>query len=245
MIRTIIIVTFIFLFLICTLPVLLIFKLLYKHYPMQIDRISLVMVQWALKIVVYLAGTEVIVLGEENIPSDKAVLYVGNHTSFFDIFVAYTKVPALTGFVAKKSLKKFPILNLWMNRVHCLFLDRDNVKEGLKTILAAIEKVKSGVSIFIFPEGTRNKVPGSFLEFKGGSFKIAEKSGCPIIPVTMVNMSAIFEEHLPRVKKTRVVIEYGAPIDMNTLDKEEKRHINTYVQNVIMETYQKNKEMYY
>ncbi len=245
MLRTIIIVTFIFLFLICTLPVLLIFKLLYKRCPTQIDRISLAMVQWALKIVVFFAGTELIVLGEENIPQNQPVLYVGNHTSFFDIIITYTRVPALTGFVAKKSLKKFPILNLWMNRVHCLFLDRDNVKEGLKTILAAIEKVKSGVSIFIFPEGTRNKVPGSFLEFKGGSFKIAEKSGCPIIPVTMVNMSAIFEDHLPRVKKTRVVIEYGAPLDMNTLDKEEKRHINTYVQNVIMETYQKNKEMYY
>lgn len=245
MLRTIIIVTFIFLFLICTLPVLLIFKLLYKRYPTQIDRISLAMVQWALKIVVFFAGTELIVLGEENIPQNQPVLYVGNHTSFFDIIITYTRVPALTGFVAKKSLKKFPILNLWMNRVHCLFLDRDNVKEGLKTILAAIEKVKSGVSIFIFPEGTRNKVPGTFLEFKGGSFKIAEKSGCPIIPVTMVNMSAIFEDHLPRVKKTRVVIEYGAPIDMNALDKEEKRHINTYVQNVIMETYQKNKEMYY
>ncbi len=245
MLRTIIIITFIFLFLVCTLPVLLVFKLLYKRYTVQIDRISLAMVQWALKVVVFFAGTELIVLGEENIPKDKAVMYVGNHTSFFDIIITYTRVPALTGFVSKKSMEKFPILNFWMNRVHCLFLDRDNVKEGLKTILAAIEKVKSGISIFIFPEGTRNKVPGTFMEFKGGSFKIAEKSGCPIIPVTMVNMSDIFEDHLPRVKKTRVVIEYGAPIDMNTLDKEEKKHINTYVQNVIMETYQRNKKAYF
>ena len=245
MLRTIIIITFIFLFLVCSLPVLLIFKLLYKRYPTQIDRISLAMVQWALKIVVFFAGTELIVLGEENIPRNQPVLYVGNHTSFFDIIITYTRVPALTGFVSKKSMEKFPILNFWMNRVHCLFLDRDNVKEGLKTILAAIEKVKSGISIFIFPEGTRNKVPGTFLEFKGGSFKIAEKSGCPIIPVTMVNMSAIFEDHLPRVKKTRVVIEYGAPIDMNSLDKEEKKHINTYVQSLIMETYLRNKEAYF
>lgn len=245
MIRTIAIITFIFLFLVCSLPILLIFKLLYPKYPTQIDRMSLAIVQWALKICVSLAGTELIILGEENIPKDKAVMYVGNHTSFFDIIIPYTRVPALTGFVSKKSMKKFPILNFWMNRVHCLFLDRENVKEGLKTILAAIEKIKAGISIFIFPEGTRNKVPGTFLEFKGGSFKIAEKSSCPIIPVTMVNMSAIFEDHLPRVKKTRVVIEYGAPIYTNDLDKEEKKHINTYVQNVIMETYQRNKEMYF
>ncbi len=245
MIRTIAIITFIFLFLVCSLPVLLIFKLLYSKYPDRIDRMSLAIVQWALHICVILAGTELIILGKENIPKDKSVLYVGNHTSFFDIIINYTIVPTLTGFVSKKSMKKFPILNFWMNRVHCLFLDRENVKEGLKTILAAIEQVKSGISIFIFPEGTRNKVPGTFLEFKGGSFKIAEKSGCPIIPVTAVNMSDIFEDHLPRVKKTRVVIEYGAPIDMNALDKEEKKHINTYVQNVIMETYQRNKEAYF
>jgi 1-acyl-sn-glycerol-3-phosphate acyltransferase len=83
------------------------------------------------------------------------------------------------------------------------------------------------------------------MEFKGGSFKIAEKSGCPIIPVTMVNMSDIFEDHLPYVKKTRVVIEFGTPIEMSTLDRDEKKHINTYVQNVIAETYKKNKEIYF
>ena len=129
--------------------------------------------------------------------------------------------------------------------MHCLFLDRSNVKEGLKTILSAIDKVKSGISIFIFPEGTRNKTPETLMEFKGGSFKIAEKSGCPIIPVTMVNMSDIFEDHLPRVKKTRVVIEFGAPIDMSALDREDKKHIGAYVQNVIAETYKKNKELYF
>jgi len=245
MIRTIFIVSFIFLFLVCSLPVLLVFKLLYPKYPAQIDRMSLALVQWGLKICVVMAGTELIVLGEDRIPKDQAVMYAGNHTSFFDIIIPYTRVPALTGFVSKKSMMKFPILNLWMKRVHCLFLDRDNIKEGLKTILAAIEKIKAGISIFIFPEGTRNKVPGTFLEFKGGSFKIAEKSGCPIIPVSIVNMSAIFEDHIPRVKKTRVVIEYGEPIYVKDLEKEDQKHVNTYVQNVIMETYQRNKEKYF
>lgn len=172
-------------------------------------------------------------------------MYAGNHTSYFDIIITYARVPALTGFISKKSMEKFPVLNLWMKRVHCLFLDRDNVKEGLKTILAAIDKVKSGISIFIFPEGTRNKTPDTLLDFKEGSFKIAEKSGCPIIPVTLVNASDIFEAHMPRVKKTRVVLEYGTPIYMNTLDKEEKKHVGAYVQSIISETYQKNKKAYF
>ncbi len=245
MIRFLAIITFIFLFLVCTLPLLLVFWLLHKRFPEKIDRLSFAIVQWALRGVTWLAGTEVIVLGKENIPQGKPVLYIGNHTSFFDIIIPYTLVPDLTGYVSKKSMEKFPGLNFWMVRMHCLFLDRSNVKEGLKTILSAIDKVKNGISIFIFPEGTRNKTPETLMEFKGGSFKIAEKSGCPIIPVTMVNMSDIFEDHLPRVKKTRVVIEFGSPIDMNTLDREDKKHIGAYVQNVIAETYKKNKELYF
>ncbi len=245
MLRLILDVLFIAVFFIVTLPVLLVFKLLYKRYPEQIDRMSLAMVKWALKWVLILAGTDLVVLGEENVPKDKAVMYVGNHTSFFDIVITYPRVPGLTGFISKISMAKFPILNIWMRRVHCLFLDRDNVKEGLKTILAAIEKVKSGISIFIFPEGTRNKTPETLLEFKGGSFKIAEKSGCPIVPVTLVNASDILEDHFPWVKKTKVVIEYGAPIDMKALAPEDRKRINTYVQNIIAETYQKNKAAYF
>lgn len=245
MLRTIFCVLFVFLFFIFSLPVLLIFKLLYKRYPAQIDRFSLVIVKWALRVVGKIAATELIVLGEENVPADQAVLYVGNHTSYFDIVLTYARVPSLTGFISKKNMETFPILNLWMKRVHCLFLDRDNVKEGLKTILAAIAKIKSGISIFIFPEGTRNKTPDTLLDFKEGSFKIAEKGGCPIIPVTLVNASDILEAHFPRIKKTRVVLEYGKPIDMKELDKEEKKRIGAYVQNVISETYQKNKRAYF
>ena len=245
MLKTIIIILFIALFLIFSLPVLLVFKLLYKRYPAQIDRMSLAIIRWAFRVIFFLTGSELIVLGEENVPKDQAVMYAGNHNSFFDIVLGFSRVPSLTGFVSKKSMAKFPIVNLWMNRVHCLFLDRDNVKEGLKTILAAIEKVKKGVSIFIFPEGTRNKTHEALLDFKAGSFKIAEKSGCPIIPVTMVNTGDLFEDHFPRVKKTRVVLEYGTPIDMNTLDKEDKKHISTYVQNIIAETYEKNKKAYF
>lgn len=245
MLRLFFCITFIFLFFIFSLPILLVFRLLYKRYPVQIDRMSLAIVKWALRNVGRLAGTELIVLGEDNVPKDQAVMYAGNHTSYFDIIITYARVPALTGFISKKSMEKFPVLNLWMKRVHCLFLDRDNVKEGLKTILAAIDKVKSGISIFIFPEGTRNKTPDTLLDFKEGSFKIAEKSGCPIIPVTLVNASDIFEAHMPRVKKTRVVLEYGTPIYMNTLDKEEKKHVGAYVQSIISETYQKNKKAYF
>ena len=68
-----------------------------------------------------------------------------------------------------------PLLRTWMRRLHCLFIDRENVKEALKTILAGIDNVKNGISMCIFPEGTRNKTDDLMLPFKEGSFKIAEK----------------------------------------------------------------------
>ena len=81
------------------------------------------------------------------------------------------------------------------------------------------------------------------LPFRDGTLKIATKSGCPIIPISMNNTAAIFENHLPKVKKAHVVIEYGKPIYPNELDKETKRHIGDYVENVIRETIQKNAEL--
>ena len=140
---------------------------------------------------------------------------------------------------------KVPLLSVWMKYLHCLFLDRDNIKEGLKTILQAIEMVKSGISVCIFPEGTRNKTADTFLPFHEGSFKIAEKSGAPIIPMTIVNSAAVFEDHFPKIKKATVVIEYGKPIYLNEMSREEKKVIGTTVKAVIEETYFRNKEKYF
>ena len=245
MIRTIFAAIFVVLFFIFSLPILLVFKLLYKYCPDKIDVYSLSIVKWALATVVWISGTKVITHGEEHVPKDVAVLYTGNHASIFDILITYTRVPRLTGYISKMSVKKVPVLNLWMNRVHCLFLDRSDIKQGLKIILEAIEKIKNGISIFVFPEGTRNRTPGTILEFKEGSFKIASKTGCPIIPVTIINSQEVFEAHMPFIKKATVVVEYGAPIYMKDLDKETQKHIGAYVQNIISETYQKNKAAHF
>ena len=79
-----------------------------------------------------------------------SVLFIGNHRSYFDILLTYSRCQRLTGYIAKKEMLKYPLLRDWMKRLYCLFLDRDNPKEGLKTILTAIDYVKKGVSICIF-----------------------------------------------------------------------------------------------
>ena len=90
--------------------------------------------------------------------------------------------------------------------MNCLFLDRENMKESLKVILQGIEYIKEGHSIFIMPEGTRNQGEG-LLPFKEGSLKMAEKTGCAIIPVALSNTDAVFERQKPWVKKAHVIIQ--------------------------------------
>ena len=243
MFRFITIVIFVVSFLILSTPIMLVEWIIGKFNPGLKDRSSLAIVNWAFRCCLKITGVKTIVLGEENVPQDTAVLYVGNHRSFFDILLTYVRVPRPTGYISKKEMNKWPLLNIWMRYLHCLFLDRENIKEGLKTILAAVEKVKNGISICIFPEGTRNKTADTFLPFHEGSFKIAEKGNVPIVPITLVNTSAIFEDQFPRIKKTTVIIEYGKPIDVQELDKETRKHIGAYVQEIIAETYFKNKKL--
>lgn len=245
MIRFIFVVIWVVLFLILSIPVMLVEWIIGKFNMDVKSRSSLAIVNWAFRGVIRLSGTKVIALGEENVPKDCAVLYVGNHRSFFDIILTYVRVPRLTGYIAKKEMLKVPLLSTWMKYLHCLFLDRENIKEGMKTILAAIEKAKAGISICIFPEGTRNKTADTFLPFHEGSFKIAEKAGVPIIPMTIVNSAAVFEDHFPKIKKTTVVIEYGKPIYINELPKEEKKFLGSTVKSVIEETYFRNKKTYF
>ncbi len=170
---------------------------------------------------------------------------MGNHRSYFDIIITYPQFPGTTGYVAKKEMLRYPLLKDWMRNIHCLFLDRDNIKEGLKTILAGVEEVKNGVSMCIFPEGTRNKVNDTFLPFHEGSFKIAEKGGVPVVPMVIVNSADIFEDHLPRIRRATVVLEFQPPVYIREMDKNDRKNIGTYVNGLISQRYFQLKEEYF
>lgn len=204
------------------------------------DYLSYAFVQWAFKVVLFLAGTDIDVKGFDNIPKNQPVLYVGNHRSIFDIIISYSMVPPLTGYIAKIEIKKVPILSWWMKLMNCLFLDRDNPREGLKTILAAIDMIKEGKSVFIFPEGTRSKTDDGMIDFKEGSLKIAQKTDCPIVPVAFNNTSAIFEDQFPKLRKVKVSIEFGEPIIPSLLDAETKKHLGKYTHDIVKGMVEKN-----
>lgn len=236
MLRLIFVILFLVLFLLLSIPVLFVEWLIGKRRRYAADISQLRIVQAAFKIILFLCGTKVTVIGEENVPKDAAVLYVANHRSFFDVVITYARCPGLTGYVAKDSIAKAPILSLWMKRLYCLFLNRDDVKEGLKTILTGIDQIKRGISMCIFPEGTRGAGGDetNLLPFKEGSLKMAEKTGCPIIPMALTGTADILENHFPLIRSAHVTLQYGEPIYPKTLSREEQKRLGSYTQTKIL-----------
>lgn len=243
MIRFIIAIPFILIVLILACIFLLVTWILGACKPLAKDFFALRFAQWVFRVLLKIAGVKLTLKGKENMPKEPA-LYVANHRSIFDIFVMYIQCDSRTGFVAKNSIEKVPILRTWMRHLYCLFLDRKDIKQGLKVILQAIDYIKLGISICIFPEGTRNKEDGlSLLPFKEGSFKIALKTGCPIVPVAITYSTDVFENHIPLLKKTHVILEYGTPIDVKSLSRDEQKGIGATCQSLIQEMLHKNAEL--
>ncbi len=232
------------LFLILFLPVLLPLLLVHKKNPALAAKIGQPIVKYAFRFVLFMCGTKTVIRGLENIPRDKAVMFASNHRGMMDAAIAYGSLPVLAGFVSKKSIKKAPIFSLWMEVLDCYFLDRDDPRDGLKMILKSIEDINSGRSVFIAPEGTRSKTL-EMNPFKEGSFKMATKTGCPIVPVAISGTDDVFENSKPFVKKATIVIEYGKPIYLSELTDEEKKTIGAYTREKVGEMLKTHEQFIY
>lgn len=228
MIRLIILILFLIIYFIISLPIQLA-ELILQHFNMDLrNRSSLAIVRFGLKCVCIISGVKLEVKGYENIPKDQAVLFVGNHQSLYDIMVTYPLMKRPTGYIAKKEIKKVPFLSWWMYFVNCIFLDRKDPRNGLKSVLNAAEMVKSGISVFLFPEGTRSK-DGKLHEFKDGGMKIATKSLCPIVPVGITGTPDIFEKQFPRIKSAKVTVTFGQPIYTEKMSRTELKGVGSLV----------------
>ena len=244
MIRTIIAVLLVAVILIVSLPFLGLQWLLQKKWPHFGERGSFRFMQFAFKLVSLPLGIKLDVIGKENIPAGRACLFIGNHRSYLDVILVYPLLPHLTGFVAKSDFLKFPILPIWMKRLRCEFLIKDDMKQNLTSILNAISHVKDGVSMFIYPEGQRATGPDEteLMEFHEGSFKIATKTGCAIIPVATVGTRERFETQFPKLRSGHVIIEFGKPIEVGEMSREEMKGIGAKVRKVVEEMVRTNHE---
>ncbi len=237
MIRTVFVLLYIVLVCIVTVPFLVLFLILRLFSP----KLASALAQPFAKVVAFrgiflVSGCRITVKGADRIPAGVPVLFAGNHRSMYDILAAYIAIPAThrTSFISKYEIRHVPFLSWWMRALNCKFLNRSNPKEGLKTIQSAIADVKDGFSMFIMPEGTRNH-GDDLLPFKAGSLKIAERTGCPVIPVAMIGTDDILEKHFPKITAHHVTVIIGEPIPTADLSRDEKIELPDRVRTVIQD----------
>lgn len=179
-----------------------------------------------------LAGCEVTVEGIENVPKDRAVLFVSNHQSNFDIPLMLTQVPGKKGFIAKIETLKLPFVRDWMRYMNCVFMDRSDIRKQVKSITEGVQILKSGHSMVLFPEGTRSP-DGSLLEFKPGGMKLATKSGAPIVPVAIDGSMNLMKKGTLKITPAHVTIKIAPCIEMTDEMNRETVKLNDHVKAII------------
>lgn len=180
-----------------------------------------------------ITGCKVNVEGKENLPRENC-LFVSNHQGYADIPVIMNSVDRPIGFVAKKEIEKYTIISSWMKEIHCVFMDRSNLRESIKAINEGIEILKNGYSMVIFPEGTRSK-GGPIAEFKKGSLKLGIKADIPIVPIAINGSYKLYEENNGKVVPAEVKIKICEPIYAKNLTKEEQNNLAEIVRDIIKE----------
>lgn len=202
--------------------------------------------RWLSRIVLKSLGVKlrVIYKNRKNINAlerEKGIIFVCNHQSNLDIPVIVSALHIDVGFVAKKEMKSWPFFNIWMKRSKCVFLNRENPREGIKDIKEAVKVVKDGYPIVIFPEGERT-LDGEILRFKKGSFKLATETNGIIVPLTLKGTFDIQKRGEWKMKRNQlVIIIVGEPIYVDSLSNDEIKELSTKVREVIEENYKKIK----
>jgi 1-acyl-sn-glycerol-3-phosphate acyltransferase len=160
------------------------------------------------------ADTSVEVSGRENIPDGPAI-YMANHSSFFDVFAILGHLDVPFRWIVKKELFNVPLLGINMKRSGHISVDRDNHEKSVKSIELAAAKIRSGKSIFIFPEGTRSDYGVLRYPFKKGGFYLAILSGAPIVPIAIIGAREILPKEEMIVKPGNIKLVIGEPIYPN------------------------------
>lgn len=187
---------------------------------------------WAMS-QVKMSGAKVKVYGEENIPKDIPVLFVSNHQSNFDIAMFMSFVSKPKGYISKIEMSKIPVLRTWMEYMHCVFMERRNLRKAAEAISEGIKILKRGYSLVLFPEGTRSK-SNEMGEFKAGGFKLATKSKVPIVPVTIKGTYKLMESNNNKIVPAEVEMFIHPMIETAELTREEEVELSDQVRNIIM-----------
>lgn len=169
--------------------------------------------------------------GVENIPKEDGFIFFPNHQGLFDGLVFLESCPRPFAYVTKKEARNVILLKQVGDALGVVAIDREDIRQSMQVINQVAEEVKGGRNFLIFPEGTRSKMGNQLLDFKGGSFKSAQKAKCPIVPCALIDSFKPFDEK--SIKKVTVKLIYLPPLyyeeykDMKTVEiaAEVKRRI--------------------
>lgn len=155
-----------------------------------------------------------------NIENIGSCVYIANHQNNFDMIVAADIVQPKTVTVGKKSLALIPFFGQLYYLTGNILLDRNNKSKAHNTINQVVNEIKNhGISIWMFPEGTRSRGRG-LLPFKTGAFKAAIAAGVPIVPICVSDTNKI---NINRLNNGHMIVEMLTPIDTKNLNKEDAR----------------------
>ena len=159
-------------------------------------------------------------IGLENIPEDGPVIFAGNHRHAFDPVVVMTHTKRIVHYMAKESLFKGLHGVLFK---HLGLIKVYRTKNNPEAVQAAVELLKNGGTLGIFPEGTRNKTEEPLLKFKHGAVRIAKTSNSKIVPFAIKGEYKLFGKKL--------IIEFGKPVDVSKMELNEA---NDYIRNEVL-----------
>lgn len=156
------------------------------------------------------ARAKVEVHGVPPLDPQKAYVFVMNHQSMFDVPLALAVIPLNIRFVLKKSLKYVPFIGWYAWRTKMVFVDRSNPDSAYQSIEQAVQRLRDGVSILAFPEGTRRS--GPLGPFKRGPFVLAQAAGAEVVPIAAEGAGRILPPGGFKVRGGPVQVRFGAPM---------------------------------
>src|ERR1700761_3656963 len=173
------------------------------------------MYRWAMGIArlgVRAAGIRVRIEGLENIPQGRSCIFMSNHVSNLDAPILLPTLPGMASVFLKKELMRIPLLGTAMRMGKYVPVSRGHSREeARKSVEAAADALRSGMHIFVFPEGTRSP-DGKLLPFKKGAFFLAAETGAPIIPVVISGTERMMPKNTLRITPGEAYVKFLQPI---------------------------------
>lgn len=178
-------------------------------------------------------GIRVSVKGIENILRGKPQVFFCNHLSYFDICCLLAYLPVQYRWVAKEELFHIPLFGVAMRFGGYIPIDRSNARKAHRSMVAAVERIKAGTSIVIFPEGTRSQ-SRDLQAFKSGGAVLALKAQVPVVPLVILGTEKVLPRGTLRVGKGSVEIRIGQPISTEGLTMRDKRTLLSRVRETML-----------